>query len=119
MAAGRCERWQCLTLWLIKAVSAASGASSAAVAAADQPLSVLLKQLQAKPLGLYDGMRLFRVQQPSGGSHTLAVSCEREQWLVQNSNSAQGRPTFYNTPFLSAKGIKRTWVCSTPMRVQE
>ena len=97
------------------AVSLAAGAPSAAVD--DQSLFILLKQLQAKPLGLYDGMRLFRVQQPSGGSLTLAVSCEREQWRVQNSDSAQGRPTFYNTPFLLAKGINHTWVCTTAMRV--
>lgn len=90
-----------------------------AVAEPQQSLALLLQQLQAKPLGLYDGMRLFRVKQPMGGTLTLAVSCEREQWRVQNSDSPQGRPSFYNTPFLSAQGIKNTWVCRTPARILE
>jgi len=53
-----------------------------------QALAILLKQLQAKPMGLYDGVRFFRIAQPGGGSLTLTVSCEREQWRVQNSDSA-------------------------------
>ena len=73
-----------------------------------QALAILLKQLQAKPMGLYDGVRFFRVAQPGGGSLTLTVSCEREQWRVQNSDSAQGRPSFYDAPFLSAKGVAQT-----------
>lgn len=117
MATGRCQRWRCPTVLLIMAVSLAASAASAAVD--DQSLSILLKQLQAEPLGLYDGMRLFRVEQASGGSLTLAVSCEREQWRVQTSDSAQGRPAFYDTPFLSAKGINHTWICTTAMRVLE
>jgi hypothetical protein len=84
-----------------------------------QALAILLKQLHAKPLGLYDGVRLFRLNQPGGGTLTLTVSCEREQWRVQNSDNAQGRPSFYDTPFLSAKGIARTWVCMGPARVLE
>lgn len=117
MTARRWQRWQLPALLLSAAIAAAPGAASAA--ASDQPLAILLKQLEAKSLGLYDGMRLFRVQQPSGGSLTISVSCEREQWRVQNSDSAQGRPSFYNTPFLSAKGISRTWVCTSAMRVLE
>ena len=84
-----------------------------------QALAILLKQLQAKPMGLYDGVRFFRVAQPGGGSLTLTVSCEREQWRVQNSDSAQGRPSFYDAPFLSAKGVARTWLCMAPARVLE
>lgn len=88
-------------------------------AESDQALAVLLKQLNAKPLGLYNGVRLFRLNQPGGGTLTLSVSCAREQWRVQNSDSAKGQPSFYNTPFLSAKGINRTWVCTAPGRVLE
>ena len=84
-----------------------------------QALAILLKQLQAKPMGLYDGVRFFRVAQPGGGSLTLTVSCEREQWRVQNSDSAQGRPSFYDAPFLSAKGVAQTWLCKAPARVLE
>ena len=84
-----------------------------------QALAILLKQLQAKPMGLYDGVRFFRVAQPGGVSLTLTVSCEREQWRVQKSDNAKGQPTFYDTPFLSAKGVGRTWVCTAPARVLE
>ncbi len=84
-----------------------------------QALAILLKQLQAKPMGLYDGVRFFRVAQPGGGSLTLTVSCEREQWRVQNSDSAQGRPSFYDAPFLSAKGVAQTWLCKAPARILE
>lgn len=84
-----------------------------------QALAILLRELHAKPLGLYDGVRLFRINQPGGGTLTLTVSCEREQWRVQNSDSAKGQPSFYDTPFLSAKGINRTWVCTAPGRVLE
>ena len=88
-------------------------------AEAPQALAILLKQLQAKPMGLYDGVHFFRVAQPGGGSLTLTVSCEREQWRVQKSDNAKGQPTFYDTPFLSAKGVGRTWVCTAPARVLE
>lgn len=84
-----------------------------------QALAILLKQLQAKPMGLYDGVRFFRIAQPGGGSLTLTVSCEREQWRVQNSDSAKGQASFYDTPFLPAKGIARTWVCTAPARAME
>ncbi|MFN6132832.1 MAG: hypothetical protein ACK46L_08005 [Synechococcaceae cyanobacterium] len=84
-----------------------------------QALAILLKQLQAKPMGLYDGVRFFRIAQPGGGSLTLTVSCEREQWRVQNSDSAKGQPSFYDAPFLPAKGIARSWVCTAPARVME
>ena len=105
---------------------AAAACSTAAVfvplqarAEPPQALAILLKQLQAKPMGLYDGVRFFRVAQPGGGSLTLTVSCEREQWRVQNSDSAQGRPSFYDAPFLSAKGVAQTWLCKAPARVLE
>ena len=84
-----------------------------------QALAILLKQLQAKPMGLYDGVRFFRIAQPGGGSLTLTVSCEREQWRVQNSDSAKGQPSFYDAPFLPAKGIARSWVCTAPARGME
>ena len=79
-----------------------------------QALALLLQHLNAKPLGLYDGMRVFHLTQSGGGTLTLTVSCEREQWRVQSSGSS-----FYDAPFLSAKGIARTWVCTTPARVLE
>ena len=82
-----------------------------------QALAILLRQLDAKPLGLYDGVRLLRINQQGGGSLTVTVSCEREQWRVQNSDNPQGRPGFYDAPFLAAKGISRTWVCTGPARV--
>lgn len=84
-----------------------------------QALAILLKQLQAKPIGLYDGVRIFHVAQPGGGSLTLTVSCEREQWRVQKSDNAKGQPIFYNAPFLSAKGVAQTWLCKAPARVLE
>lgn len=117
MTVRRWQGWQLPAVLLAVAIAAVAGAASAA--AVDQSLAILLKQLQAKPLGLYDGMRLFRLQQPSGGSLTISVSCEREQWRVQNRDSAQGRPSFYDTPFLSAQGISRSWVCTSAMRVLE
>lgn len=79
-----------------------------------QALALLLQHLNAKPLGLYDGMRVFHLTQSGGGTLTLTVSCEREQWRVQSSGSS-----FYDAPFLSAKGIARTWVCTAPARVME
>ena len=77
------------------------------------------KAMAAEPLGLYDGVRLLRINKPGGGSLTVTVSCEREQWRIQNSDNPQGRPSFYDAPFLSAKGISRTWVCTGPARVLE
>ncbi|MEB3307626.1 MAG: hypothetical protein VKK98_05685 [Cyanobacteriota bacterium] len=61
--------------------------------------------IQATALGLYDGHRLFRIGQPSGGRLTLTLSCEREQWRVQSRVSPEGQPSFYDSRFLSAKGI--------------
>jgi hypothetical protein len=91
-----------------------AAAVAPAKAEPEQALALLLKQLNAKPLGLYDGVRLFHLMQPGGGTLTLTVSCEREQWRVQSSGSS-----FYDAPFLSAKGIARTWVCTSPARVME
>lgn len=83
-------------------------------------LAILLKQLQAKPLGLYDGVRLFRFDQPGRGALTLTVSCEREQWRVQNFDTMPtGRVVFPDGAFLPAKGIAQTWVCTTPAKVLE
>ena len=90
-----------------------------AMAEPQQALAILLKQLDAKPLGLYDGVRLLRINKQSGGSVTATVSCDREQWRVQNSDNPQGRPRFYDAPVLAAKGISRTWVCTGPARVLE
>ena len=84
-----------------------------------QALAILLKQLDAKPLGLYDGVRLLRVNKQGGGSLTVSVSCEREQWRVQSSNNSKGRSNVYDAPFLAAPGINRTWVCTGPARVLE
>ena len=84
-----------------------------------QALAILLQQLDAKPLGLYDGVRLLRVNKQGSGSLTVSVSCEREQWRVQSSNNSQGRPSFYDAPFLAAPGISSTWVCTGPTRVLE
>lgn len=91
-----------------------AAAMSPAQAEQQQALALLLKHLIAKPIGLYDGVRFFHLTQPGGGTLTLTVSCEREQWRVQSSGSF-----FYDAPFLSAKGIARTWVCTTPARVME
>ena len=84
-----------------------------------QALAILLRQLGAKPLGLYDGVRLLRIDKQGGSSLTVTVSCEREQWRIQNSDNTLGRPSFYDAPFLSAKGISRTRVCTGPARVLE
>ena len=100
------------------AITASSGGKAMA-AEPQQALSILLKQLGAKPLGLYDGVRLLRINKQGGGSLTVTVSCEREQWRIQNSDNPQGRPSFYDAPFLAAKGISRTWVCTGPARVLE
>lgn len=105
-----------LLLGGINAITASS-AEKAMAAEPQQALAILLRQLDAKPLGLYDGVRLLRINKPGGGSLTVSVSCEREQWRVQNSDNPQGRPSFYDAPFLSAKGISRTWVCTGPARV--
>ncbi len=109
-----------LSLALLAAASLAAGTAQAESQRPPQPLAVLLKQLNAKPLGLYDGMRLLRVPQADGGSLTISVSCERQLWRVQSSQTPAGRPTFYgNSPFLSATGIERSWVCTAPARVLE
>ena len=79
-----------------------------------QALAILLRELHAKPLGLYDGVRLFRINLHGGSTLTLTVSCEREQWRVQSGDQA-----FFDSPFLSAEGIARTWVCTEPARVLE
>ena len=84
-----------------------------------QALAILLRQLHAKPLGLYDGVRLLRIDQPGGGSLTLSVSCGREQWRVQTFNRPGGPAVFTDVAFLSAKGIAQTWVCTAPTRVLE
>ena len=84
-----------------------------------QALAILLRQLHAKPLGLYDGVRLLRIDQPGGGSLTLSVSCEREQWRVQNYDKPAGPAVFTDVAFLSAKGIAQTWVCTAPTKVLE
>ena len=117
MAAGRSRRHMPPAFLLIAAITTSTVAASAA--SADQSVAVLLQQLKAQPLGLYDGMRLFRLPQPAGGFLTISVSCEREQWRVQASDSARGRSRFDDTPFLSANGISRTWVCRSAMRVLE
>ena len=117
MAAAR-NPWH-LAIVAAACFGAAVGWQPLARAETPQALAILLKQLQAKPMGLYDGVRLFRIAQPGGGSLTLTVSCAREQWRVQNSDSAKGWPSFYDTPFLSAKGIARTSVCTAPARVLE
>ena len=106
---------------LLGGVKAITGSSAGKAMAAEpqQALAILLKQLDAKPLGLYDGVRLLRINKPGGGSLTVSVSCEREQWRVQNSDNRQGRPSFYDAPFLAAKGISSTWVCTGPARVLE
>jgi hypothetical protein len=109
-----------LVLALVLAPLLTGGLCNAAAAGqSDQSLAILLKQLQAKPVGLYDGMRLFHLKRPDGGRLTLTLSCEREQWRVQSSDAAKGRASFYDAPFLSAKGIARTWVCTTPARALE
>ena len=90
-----------------------------AQAEAPQALAILLQQLRATPIGLYDGVRLFRLQPPAGGSLTLSVSCEREQWRVQSSDSAQGQARFYDTQFLPAQGVARSWVCTSPLKALE
>lgn len=112
--------WPLRIRWLGLALAASLALGSAPVAQAEpqQALAILLRQLQAEPLGLYDGVRLFRLAQPGGGQLTLTVSCEREQWRVQNSDGAS-RSSFYEAPFLSAKGIARTWVCTEPPRILE
>ena len=48
-------------------------------AVAQQALAILLKQLDAKLLGLYDGVGPLRINKQGGGSLTVSVSCEREQ----------------------------------------
>mgnify|MGYP006279470353 CR=1 FL=1 len=90
-----------------------------ALAEPPQSLAILLNLLKAQSLGLYDGMRLFRVKQPDGGTITLTVSCEREQWRLQSSDPMNGQSSFYGSPFLSAKGIGQTWVCADPVRILE
>lgn len=90
----------------------------AARAEPEQALAILLQQLGAKPLGLYDGMRLFHLPQAGGGTLTLTVSCEREQWRLSSSDSPNGSRV-YAMPFLAAPGIGRTWVCTAPARVLE
>ena len=50
-----------LSLTLLSVASLAAGTAQAESQRPLQPLAVLLKQLNAKPLGLYDGMRLLRV----------------------------------------------------------
>jgi hypothetical protein len=102
--------------WLAGVASLALGLGVQPLANAEpqHALAILLRQLHAKPLGLYDGVRLLQVNQPGGGTLTLSVSCEREQWRVQSSGN-----TFYDAPFLSAKGIARTWVCTGAVKALE
>ena len=89
-----------LSLALLAAASLAAGTAQAESQRPPQPLAVLLKQLNAKPLGLSDGMRLL--------------------WRVPSSQTRAGRSTFYgNSSFLSATGIERSWVCTAPSRVLE
>ncbi len=108
-----------LVIAVAGALTLAAAPQAPVQAEAQQALAVLLRQLQAKPLGLYDGMRFFRLSQPGGGSLTLTVSCEREQWRVQSSDNPRGGSSFYDTPFLSAKGIAHSWVCSTPAKTMQ
>ncbi len=112
MAAGADQRhrWQIGLAGLAMAI----GLHANANAQPQQALAILLRELDAKPLGLYDGVRLFRVSTRGGQTLTLTVSCEREQWRVQSRESA-----FFDAPFLSAKGIARTWVCTGPAKVLE
>jgi len=49
----------------------------------------------------------------------LAILLKQLQWRVQNSDSAKGQPSFYDAPFLPAKGIARSWVCTAPARGME
>ncbi len=103
--------------WLravLTCIALAIGVQTSVKAEPQQALAILLRELQAKPLGLYDGVRLFQINKPGGNTLTLTVSCNREEWRVQSSGSA-----FYDAPFLSAKGIARTWVCMEPARVLE
>ena len=67
-------RRRSLRLALLAAASLATGTAQAESQLPPQPLAVLLKQLNAKPLGLYDGMRLLRVPQADGGSLTISAS---------------------------------------------
>lgn len=107
---GNAHRW----LAGVAGLALVMGVQPLANAEPQQALAVLLRQLHAKPLGFYDGVRLLQVHQPGGGTLTLSVSCEREEWRVQSSGNA-----FYDAPFLSAKGIARTWVCTGPARPLE
>jgi hypothetical protein len=103
--------------WLrtgLTCVVLAMGVQIGAKAEPPQALAILLRELQAKPLGIYDGVRLFRINRRGGNTLTLTVSCEREEWRVQSRENA-----FFDAPFLSAAGIARTWVCMEPVRVLE
>lgn len=103
-------------LAVLAGLAAAACLVSPAEAEPQQALAILLRQLQAKPLGVYDGMRLFRIAQPAGGSLTLSVNCDREQWRVQNYDNPPGQSVFTQASLLPAKGIAHTWVCTTPIK---
>ena len=107
------------SLSVLMSLATAACLLSPAHAEPQQSLAILLRQLHAKPLGLYDGVRLFRITQPDGGSLTLTVSCEREQWRVQTFDQPTGQAVFTETSFLPAKGIGQTWICKTPAKVLE
>ncbi|QNG29810.1 hypothetical protein [Synechococcus sp. LTW-R] len=80
-----------------------------------QPLAVLLKQLNAKSSASLTGCACC--VSPSRWRHP---DDQRQLWRIQNSQTRAGRPTFYgNSPFLSATGIERSWVCTAPARVLE
>lgn len=97
--------------------SVALGLSQPARAEPQQSLGILLRQLKAQPIGLYDGMRLFRLPLLNGRSLTLSLSCEREVWRVQAMDEPNGASTFYDAAdFLSAKGARKTWLCTAPAR---
>jgi hypothetical protein len=80
--------WQ--RLWVLSVLAALVSAWNlfpVAWAEPQQALAILLKQLHAKPLGLYDGVRLFRLNQPGGGTLTLTVSSipERRRVLIHHA----------------------------------
>ncbi|MCP9809405.1 hypothetical protein KBY58_08160 [Cyanobium sp. HWJ4-Hawea] len=82
---------------------------------APNTLAALLTALNAKPGGLYDGLRYFQVM-ATNGPITITVNCDKQTWRVLVIEDGSGRPGYLNDPFLPAGNIRSSRICTEPVR---
>ena len=104
-------------------LAVAGGLLSSAPAALAAPgasnLAVLLQAMGGRVLGLYDGVRLVRIDRPGGTRIIAAIQCEQQLWRVARIEHGNDRPDFRSDPFEPAPGIGRSSWCTSAVRPLE